>query len=593
MQQSREFYEKQKALFTLQLSRARSRMRLVSLLRLSCFLLVVIFLYQAISTDIILYRYLVVVSFVVFILLLRFFSGLRLETILAEKMLFINDNELDIQKNLANRFPGSPAVSVKAIYTDDLDVEGPGSLFHFINRTTTRHGSDRLSQLFNTPFKSSEEIKQQQNAVKELSRQQHLCQLITARGLSLNTEDRDIRETSKWFNVPPFIIGKKWVQVAAYMLPVVNISTLLYYLDSDNPIPFGIAIVFTWGIIGYFTSYISIQHGLIGKKQEVLAQYATILEQFSATKSAGSSRLQQLHTVAASGSAAIHQLSKLSSMFDQRLNLLVNIFLNSFLLYDIHCVMALEKWKEKNKQDFQDWVNAVGEIEMLISLSTFAFNHADFCFPEISEGNPEIVAEGMGHPLIPVQENVVNNVSIGIHEKLLLITGSNMSGKSTFLRSIGTNLLLAQCGAPVSASKFRCTVMSILSSIRINDSLQDHTSYFMAELKRLRSIIDYLQTGEPALVLVDEVLRGTNSDDKTHGSEALIRKLVSSNAITLFATHDLSLGRLENDLNGKLSNYCFESTIAAGELTFDYKLNRGIAQNRNATFLMHKMGIIS
>jgi DNA mismatch repair ATPase MutS len=168
-----------------------------------------------------------------------------------------------------------------------------------------------------------------------------------------------------------------------------------------------------------------------------------------------------------------------------------------------------------------------------------------------------------------------------------------MSGKSTFLRTIGVNVLLAQCGAPVCATSFECTPVTILSSIRISDSLQEHTSYFMAELKRLKLIIDVLDTLQPSLVLIDEVLRGTNSNDKTHGSEALIRKLVDSNALTLFASHDLSLSTLEHELAGLLSNYCFESRIENGELLFDYKLHPGVARNKNATFLMEKMGIIA
>jgi DNA mismatch repair ATPase MutS len=167
-----------------------------------------------------------------------------------------------------------------------------------------------------------------------------------------------------------------------------------------------------------------------------------------------------------------------------------------------------------------------------------------------------------------------------------------MSGKTTFLRTLGVNLVLAQCGAPVNATEFRFRPMKILSSIRVGDSLQENTSYFMAELKKLRAIIDTLETGEPALVLIDEILRGTNSDDKTHGSEEFIRKLIGFNCLTLFATHDLSLSVLENELAGQVDNYCFESVIKDGELLFDYTLQRGVARNKNASFLMKKMGII-
>jgi DNA mismatch repair ATPase MutS len=181
---------------------------------------------------------------------------------------------------------------------------------------------------------------------------------------------------------------------------------------------------------------------------------------------------------------------------------------------------------------------------------------------------------------------------MGLEERLVLVTGSNMSGKTTFLRTIGVNLLLAQCGAPVCASRFVFTPMQLLTSLRVSDSLQEQTSYFMAELKKLQRIIHSLQEERASLVLIDEILRGTNSEDKTYGSEQFIRKLLHYRALSLFATHDLSLGSLESELSGAVVNYCFESVITGGELHFDYRLQRGIARNRNASFLMQKMEII-
>jgi DNA mismatch repair ATPase MutS len=229
---------------------------------------------------------------------------------------------------------------------------------------------------------------------------------------------------------------------------------------------------------------------------------------------------------------------------------------------------------------------------MLNSLSAYAFNHPSYCFPELDEGSQRIIAASMAHPLISEYEAVPNDLEMDGKNKLLLVTGSNMSGKSTFLRTTGINLVLAQCGAPVCATKFLFSPMRILSSIRISDSLQEHTSFFMAELKRLKEIITALETHQPALVLIDEVLRGTNSSDKTHGSQALIKKLIRYNCLGLFATHDLSLSELESVYPDAVGNYCFESRIENDELIFDYKVKHGVAMNKNATFLMQKMGII-
>jgi DNA mismatch repair ATPase MutS len=267
--------------------------------------------------------------------------------------------------------------------------------------------------------------------------------------------------------------------------------------------------------------------------------------------------------------------------------------MNSFFMYDIQCLWALEGWKHRHKDRFNEWSQCVGMIETLNSLGTFAFNNPAYQYPAVNIDAPSIAATRLAHPLIAAEARVANDCSFGIDEKLVLVTGSNMSGKTTFLRTLGVNLILGQCGAPVCAASFSFTPMVIRSSIRISDSLQEQTSYFMAELKRLQQIIHYLQQQSvPVLILIDEILRGTNSEDKTYGSEQFIKKLLHYNCLTLFATHDLMLSRLEEELPGKVSNYCFESTIRNGELLFDYTLQRGVAKNKNASFLMQKMEII-
>ena len=231
------------------------------------------------------------------------------------------------------------------------------------------------------------------------------------------------------------------------------------------------------------------------------------------------------------------------------------------------------------------------------SLATFAFNNPEYVYPlPVAGGEAEralfLEAKGLAHPLIPARRRVANDFTIGRGERLILVTGSNMSGKTTFLRTIGVNLLLAQCGAPVCGTDFNFTPMQLLTSLRISDSLQEQTSYFMAELKKLQRIVWQLETGVPALVLIDEILRGTNSEDKTYGSEQFARKLTRYHCLSLFATHDLTLGQLEQELPGVIANYCFESVIEDGDLHFNYRLQRGIARNRNASFLMKKMDII-
>lgn len=593
MQLPSEFHLQQIVRYSNEIGKLRSKLLVVSVLRLASFLLFGGSVYLLITHDAPQYRFFVIFSVILFFLLLRYFSTYKAAKKFAEQLLFINQNEKDVTEGKHSAFEDDTDLPCVAIYADDLDLYGEGSLFHYLNRTTTTHGSAWLVKMLENPHLAKNDIENSQSAIQALAKQPEKMQRIIARGLSESIEGENVKSVNSWLNTRSALLNRSWLKIVRYVLPLTTIVSFLYYLDSDNPIPFGIAVVLSWLIVGSFASYISGQHAHIGKKQSVLQQYASILKQFMDVDDEGSTLLQRLKRTADAGNIAIARLSQLTSLFDQRLNLLVNVFLNSFLLYDIQCMILLERWKEKHRDDFNSWTDAVGEIELVVSLGTFSFNHPEYQFPLVQEGAPYIKAEKLAHPLIRAGESVSNDVEAGRREKLLLITGSNMSGKSTFLRTIGTNLLLAQCGAPVCATSFTFTPMKILSSIRITDSLQEHTSYFMAELKRLRQIIDVLELNQPSLVLIDEVLRGTNSSDKTHGSEALIRKLIKAPALTFFASHDLSLSALEGALSGSLSNYCFESTIADGELLFDYKLQQGVARNKNATFLMQKMGIIS
>jgi DNA mismatch repair ATPase MutS len=367
----------------------------------------------------------------------------------------------------------------------------------------------------------------------------------------------------------------------------------VYWLATGNYALLIPVILINWSIIGRYAKRIQQQHTLLGKKEAILNQYATILSLFAKVETGNSVLLKKEKDKAAEAHQSVKKLSRLSAMFDQRLNLFINIFLNSFFMYDIQCLWALESWKKQHKDRFNEWIHTVGMIESLNSLSTFAYNNPEYQYATVNTDTLSISATQMAHPLIPAEGRVANDCSFGSNEKLVLVTGSNMSGKTTFLRTLGSNLILAQCGAPVCAATFSFTPMVIRGSIRVSDSLQEQTSYFMAELKRLQQIIHFLQQQTtPVLILIDEILRGTNSEDKTYGSEQFIKKLIRYSCLTLFATHDLTLSRLEEELPGQVSNYCFESTIRNGELLFDYTLQRGVAKNKNASFLMEKMEII-
>lgn len=587
-----EFYSLQTKTYIERLRSLRIKSNTISLFRLSSFVALLITLYFLITGPSTVLVIISVIFLIAFVLLVRVSASLSFSKRLSQQILFINNNESGILQGKDNAFPDGSDITNRSMHANDLDIFGPGSLFHLLNRTTTSHGKLSLSTLLNEPQTDIKKIANQKEAVRVLAPQAESRQLITAHGLLQEEKEGKIEDVASWLQTKNRMAGITWLNIARFVLPLLSLGGLLYYLDTNNPLPVGFGVILCWIVTGSFIKYIHLQHQLAGKKQAILEQYASVLKYFYHTESHDSSLLKELQGTAREAHHEIFRLSKLSAMLDQRLNLLVNFFLNSFLMYDVHCMIALERWKEKNRDHFNNWIETVGSIETLNSLSAFAFNNPSYCYAIVNDGKPSINAVQLSHPLIPRHEQVANNIIAGEDEKLLLITGSNMSGKSTFLRTLGVNLLLAQCGAPVCAEYFECTPMKILSSIRISDSLHDNTSYFMAELKRLKEIIRELETGSPAIVLIDEVLRGTNSDDKTHGSESLIIKLLKYNCLALFATHDLSLSVLEQAYPGQVSNYCFESTITNGELLFDYKLRRGVATNKNASFLMQKMGII-
>ena len=273
------------------------------------------------------------------------------------------------------------------------------------------------------------------------------------------------------------------------------------------------------------------------------------------------------------------------------MNLLMGTLLNSLFLFDFFMLYRLEKWKIRNTDYIEMWIDLTGWMEAMVSLSGFAFNHPGYTFPEINADHHKLIAESMGHPLIPPSKRIDNDIHI-TEEKIIIITGANMAGKSTFLRSIGINMVLGYMGCPVCAAVFVTGFRKLFTSMRTSDSLQEEESYFLAEIRRLKEVVDLMKEGEPLLVLFDEVLKGTNTTDKQNGSIGLVEKSLKYDILCFIATHDLALGKLEKTYKGRIANYCFESHISGLDITFDYKIGKGIAKNMNATFLMKKMGIM-
>jgi DNA mismatch repair ATPase MutS len=327
----------------------------------------------------------------------------------------------------------------------------------------------------------------------------------------------------------------------------------------------------------------------------MLNKYAALLKEIEA-KSFESELLQseqdRLKRRGKLASEAIADLGQLTYMLDQRLNAFAGLLLNGMVLWDIKYMVRLEKWRENHKEELPVWLDVIGKWDALLSWARFRYNHPSFVLPEVSEGEFLMEAKGLGHPLLDPATRVDNDMTLAKPGEFLIITGANMAGKSTFLRTVGVNLVLAMNGSVVCAQNFRFRPIELLTSVRATDSLQDHESYFYAELKRLKMLIDKLREGKPVFIIVDEMLRGTNSRDKQEGSRQFIKQLIQLKGVGMIATHDLSLGTLQDEFPGFARNKRFEVDITDEQLSFDYKLRDGISQNLNATFLMKQMGIM-
>ena len=586
-----DFYQKRKIQFSDSLQVLNKKINVISNLRLSVALLFLALLYFGLTHDRDL-LYLLVPVLAAFVLLVRRHAFFFDKKVHLENLVRIQDDELySMGGDFSHFSSGSEFINIHHPYTHDLDIFGEGSLFQYINRSNTRGGKKLLAEYLASAPKTSEVIVSRQEAVKELAAKNDFRHEVQALSMQIDEHQGDQRQLDHWLAQPDFLYGKKPYGFILNAFPLVTLALVISAFFVDGIGGFAVlAAGLQWVFLGFHMKRVNSFHQYISRKQSMLEKYARILH-FLRNEKYSSARMQRLCSKALEADKKVRHLASLMRAFDARNNSMTNLVVNSLLLYDLQCVYRLEKWKSENASRLQGWIDTIHETEVLCSMATFSFNHERFVFPALSSGR-QLLAKDLGHPLLIDGERVNNDLHIDEKQSILIITGANMAGKSTFLRSVGVNVVLALSGAPVCASEFCCPIIEIRSGMRTADSLKEHQSYFYAELDRLKSIMDELRQGKPVLILLDEILKGTNSTDKQAGSVALVKQLIDYPCLALIATHDLALGELEYQYPGRVSNFSFEANIENDQLFFDYKLNRGIAQKMNATFLMRKMGII-
>lgn len=491
---------------------------------------------------------------------------------------------------------GKEYVNPEHPYSFDLDIFGRRSLFQSINRTCTFFGKNRLAKWLQNHLHEKTSIEKRQEMVREISEHTLFREQFRVAGLVHHGQSSDGEKIQAWSQSPAQYLHAGWVKAFIWGVPVINSLLLITSLAGWTSfswlgLSFGIFLVLSFGIIKRAT-YIQETYG---KQLKSLNGYARLIALAKAEnwKSAGMQELMERFNLnGQSPIQALQQLSKELDRLDLRNNQFLYVLLEGSIFFQLQEIVRIERWKVRYGQHISEWLETVGELDALCSLGTCAYNHPQYTYPELTEKPFCFLATQMGHPLMPASQCVKNDATIPSRPFFLIITGANMAGKSTYLRTIGVNYLLACIGAPVCCERLKLYPNQLITSLRTSDSLSDNESYFFAELKRLKRIIDLLNQGQQLFIILDEILKGTNSMDKQKGSFDLIRQFMQLKANGIIATHDLLLGSLIKQFPEEIRNYCFEADIKENELTFSYKLREGVAQNMNACFLMKKMGII-
>jgi DNA mismatch repair ATPase MutS len=474
----------------------------------------------------------------------------------------------------------------------DLDLFGHASVFQFINRTTSMPGARLLASWLNHPA-GIKEIKTRQEAVLELSPEIEWRQRFMTLGHFNRQALNNPGELLSWTQRENLFRNVSRLKSTVFGLSGLSLGVIIMVIISWPAAM--LLVVALINAVVYFRQgkKINMIHQQVSKSSGLIQTYAEMIlaieeKEFRTGKLIS---LQQQFKSDPTASLSIKELSKLVNRLDTRLNILVSLPLNLFFFWDIHCCLALEKWKNRHADEIERWFSAMAEFEVLNSLANMAFNNPGWVMPEILQGFFTFRAENMGHMLIPGERRILNNLRIEKENSMLIVTGSNMSGKSTFLRTCGVNAVVALAGGPVCATSFTLSHVQVHSSMRISDSLEDNTSSFYAELKRLATIIHHAENDPRVFLLLDEILRGTNSNDRYTGSVALIRQLSDYGTVAIVATHDLKLAEMEKVIPGHIENYHFDVKVEGEELYFDYKLTPGVCTSLNASILMKKMGI--
>jgi len=502
----------------------------------------------------------------------------------------INNTELEVLKrNFHYLESGEEFVNPTHYYSNDIDLFGVGSFFQFVNRTVTGEGKKLLANTFTE--NNIDGIVEKQNTIKELATKVKWRQHFSALASLITTKDTSGFIVS-WIQNYKTVLPKA---LATVQIVFSIVSLTIIGLVSFGFVPFSILVI--WFFIGLFITGAFVKktsnlYADTDKVRETFKQYHVLLNEIENEDFTSKILVEKqaiINSESKKASIIFKEFSKVLDGFDQRNNILISVVGNGLFLTEIFNACRVEKWITTYKHTVDKWFSVVAFFDAQNSLANFHFNHTKFIFPEITTEKGVIASTNLGHPLLKVDKRIDNDFNID-KEQFFIVTGANMAGKSTFLRTISLSIVMANCGLPVCAESFKYAPIKLITSMRTTDSLTEDESYFYSELKRLKFIVDEIKATDYFIIL-DEILKGTNSKDKAIGSKKFVEKLTKSKSTGIIATHDVSLCELENEFTG-IKNYYFDAEIINNELHFDYTLKNGICKNMNASFLLQKMVII-
>lgn len=588
MEDLKSFYTSQQEKHQQKLQQTKKRLALLATLRLSVFVALALGMYFLWGTSFIFV--LLPLGLAMFLYLVIQFSNVKRHKEYLERLIAINVKELDVLARRFHHLPdGKDFLQLNHPYAQDLDLFGRGSFFQYANRTVLVQGTEVFSGLLLDGY--PKDLIKKQEAIQELSQLPEWRQHFSA--LAGETRPKISPDVvSDWMkNHQSFM--PKWAGIVPPIFVLLSIGLIALATRGMAPE----SLVLFWyvlgvGIVGRYAKKIIAFTTRVSEAQDTIQQHQRLIYELE-TQSFKSELLQELQKkLEVKGEKTSNILKRFSqkvTMLEQQFNFIISMFAQGLGLYSIYYAFQVESWIGKYGHEVEGWFDAIAQFDAYITLGTYAFNHPDHTYPMLVQGDTVFSGKQIGHPLVDPKKNVLNDFDIG-KGRFCIVTGANMAGKSTFLRAMGLQIVMANMGLPVKGKEVLYHPVRLLTSMRSTDSLSDETSYFYAELKRLKYIVEELEK-DNCFVILDEILKGTNSVDKAEGSKKFVERLVRNGSTGMVATHDLSLCTLANELP-QVENHYFDAQIVNGELYFDYRFKEGVCKNMNASFLLKNMGIV-